>query len=327
MTTLLSRAQGCMSGLAVGDALGRPVEGMSAEDIRTKYGSVTDFLNLTPGGSDDTEYALLTASALIKHGKKITAADFAQFWVDKVCSQTGSFAGAGFSEMNAIHNLRKGLRPPFSGQHNHAWSDGLAMRVAPIGIVAHGDLELAKTITIADGEVSHAGEGIHSGVIIAVAIAAAMSGASSSAAFQAALKSIPEHSWSYRLMKVAEEIVAAKIDKPVHEIADALLEKIAIEDYFYADIAPEAVALAMAAVLYGGGDYPKTLLFAVNLGRDADTIAAMAGAVAGAISGYEGIPDNWRGAIIAVGGTCLEFAKGLNPFEIAGKLLEVSGSK
>lgn len=327
MTTLLSRAQGCMSGLAVGDALGRPVEGMSAEEIRTTYGSVTDFLNLTPGGSDDTEYALLTASALIKHGKKITAKDFAEFWVEKVCSQKGAFAGAGFSEMNAIHNLRQGLRPPFSGQHNHAWSDGLAMRVAPIGIIAHGDLELAKTLTIADGEVSHAGEGIHSGVIIGVAIAAAMGGASARDSFHAAMRNVPVDSWTYRLMKVAEEIVDANVNKPVHEIADALLAKIAIEDYFYADIAPEAVALAMAAVLYGEGDYPKTLLFAVNLGRDADTIAAMAGAVAGAIAGYEGIPENWRGAIIAVGGTCLEFAAGLNPYDIAGKLLEVSEAK
>lgn len=324
MTTLLSRAQGAMSGLAIGDALGRPVEGMSAEEIRAKYGSVKDFLNLTPGGSDDTEYALLTASAILKYGKSITANQFAQYWVDKVCSQTGAFAGAGFSEMNAIQNLRDGLRPPYSGQHNHAWSDGLAMRVAPIGVVAHGDIELARKMTIADGEVSHSGEGIHSGVVIAVAIAAAMDGASNVESFEAALRSIPEDSWSYRLLALAKNIVNENSSLPVHEIADRLLDRIAITEYFYADIAPEAVALAMAAVLYGDGDYAKTLLFAVNLGRDADTIAAMAGAVAGAISGYESIPDNWKAAVTTVGGTCLEFAKGLNPYEIASQLLEVA---
>jgi len=324
MTSLLSRAQGAMAGLAIGDALGRPVEGMSAEDIRAKYGSVKDFLNLTPGGSDDTEYALLTASALLKYGKSITADQFAQYWVDRVCSQTGAFAGAGFSEMNAIQNLRDGLRPPYSGQHNHAWSDGLAMRVAPIGVVAHGDLELAKKLTIADGEVSHAGEGIHSGVVIAVAIAAAMDGATNTESFDRALESIPQDSWTYRLLAAAKEIVTKNRTKQVHEIADLLLERIAITEYFYADIAPEAVALAMAAVLYGDGEYAKTLLFAVNLGRDADTIAAMAGAVAGAISGYEAIPDNWKQAVTTVGGTCLEFAKGLNPYEIASDLLEVA---
>ena len=323
MTTLLSRAQGAMSGLAAGDALGRPVEGMSAEMIRKTYGSVSDFVNMTPGGSDDTEYALLTASALLKYGLKITADDFADFWLEKVCSQTAAFAGAGFSEMNAIANLRKGLRPPQSGQHNHAWSDGLAMRVAPIGVVSAGDFEVAKRIAIADGLVSHSGEGIHSGVIIAVAISAAMKGLSSDVVFDESMKAIPQNSWSYRAMRDVKQIVDAHGDLPVHEIADLLLDKVAVTDYFYADLAPEAVSLAMASVLYGRGDFARTLLFAVNLGRDADTIAAMAGAVAGALAGYEAIPDNWKKAVISVGGTCLQFAKGLNPYAIAEELVNI----
>ena len=323
MTTLLSRAQGAMSGLAAGDALGRPVEGMSAEMIRKTYGSVSDFVNMTPGGSDDTEYALLTASALLKYGLKITADDFADFWLEKVCSQTAAFAGAGFSEMNAIANLRKGLRPPQSGQHNHAWSDGLAMRVAPIGVVSAGDFEVAKRITIADGLVSHSGEGIHSGVIIAVAISAAMKGLSSDVVFDESMNAIPQNSWSYRAMRDVKQIVEAHGDLPVHEIADLLLDKVAVTDYFYADLAPEAVSLAMASVLYGRGDFARTLLFAVNLGRDADTIAAMAGAVAGALAGYEAIPDNWKKAVISVGGTCLQFAKGLNPYAIAEELVNI----
>lgn len=321
MISELSRAQGAMAGLAIGDALGRPVEGMSAEQIREKYGSVKDFVNLTPGGSDDTEYALLTGSALLKYGKSITSSQFADYWIEKVCNQKSAFAGAGFSEMNAIYNLRKGLRPPFSGQHNHAWSDGLAMRVAPIGVISKGDLELARKLAIADGEVSHSGEGIHAGVVIAVAISAAMAGSSNTEVFEKAIKSISNDTWTWRLLALAKEIVNTSKDKPVHEIADLLLQDIAINEYFYADLAPEAVALAMAAVLYGDGDYAKTLLFAVNLGRDADTIAAMAGAVAGAISGYESIPANWKGAVTTVGGTCLEFAKGLNPYEMADSLL------
>mgnify|MGYP006268890955 FL=1 len=321
MISELSRAQGAMAGLAIGDALGRPVEGMSAEQIREKYGSVKDFVNLTPGGSDDTEYALLTGSALLKYGKSITSSQFADYWIEKVCNQKSAFAGAGFSEMNAIYNLRKGLRPPFSGQHNHAWSDGLAMRVAPIGVISKGDLELARKLAIADGEVSHSGEGIHAGVVIAVAISAAMAGSSNTEVFEKAIKSISNDTWTWRLLALAKKIVNTSKDKPVHEIADLLLQDIAINEYFYADLAPEAVALAMAAVLYGDGDYAKTLLFAVNLGRDADTIAAMAGAVAGAISGYESIPANWKGAVTTVGGTCLEFAKGLNPYEMADSLL------
>lgn len=324
MTSILERAQGAMAGLAVGDALGRPVEGMSAEQIRNTYGSVSDFVNMTPGGSDDTEYALLTGSALLKFGTEISSDDFANFWLEKVCSQTGSFAGAGFSEMNAIANLRKGLRPPQSGQHNHSWSDGLAMRVAPIGVIAQGNFDLTKSITTADGMVSHAGEGIHSGVVIAVAVSSAMTGKSADAVFKDSISLIPKDSWTYRAMQEVQEIVNSQREKPVHEIADHLLARVAVTDYFYADLAPEAVSLAMASILYGEGDFAKTLLFAVNLGRDADTIAAMAGAVVGTMAGYSEIPSKWKGAVTTVGGTCLQFAKGLNPYEMAEELLKVS---
>jgi ADP-ribosylglycohydrolase len=319
----LDRAKGCMSGLAIGDALGRPVEGMSAEAIREKYGSVEDFLQISPGGSDDTEYALLTASAILKYGPSITRDQFATYWKDYVCTQKGAFAGAGFSEMCAIDNLRNGLEPPLSGQHPHSWSDGLAMRVAPIGIVTAGNLELTSSMTEADGSVSHTTEGIWSGQVIAAAIAVAMIGRSTDEVFDAGLRAVPENSWIYRDMVKVRRVISKRDGRTTSQLVDRLLFEVAVEDYYYADIAPEAVSLAMSAVLYGDGDFVKTLLFAVNLGRDADTIAAMAGAVVGAMAGYESIPQNWRGAIQSVKGSCLEFAAGLNPVDIAERLVEL----
>lgn len=325
--SILDRAKGCMSGLAIGDALGRPVEGMSAEAIREKYGSVEDFLQMSPGGSDDTEYALLTASAILKYGLDITREQFAAYWKDYVCTQKGAFAGAGFSEMCAIDNLRQGLEPPFSGQHPHSWSDGLAMRVAPIGIVTAGNPSLTWSMTQADGSVSHTTEGIWSGQVIAAAIAKAMTGGTTDEVFEAGIESVPKDSWTYRDMVKVRQTISNRTSDTTPELVDQLLFEVAVEDYYYADIAPEAVSLAMSAVLYGNGDFVKTLLFAVNLGRDADTIAAMAGAVVGAMSGYESIPHNWRGAIQSVKGSCLEFAAGLNPVEVAEQLVELLPGK
>jgi len=325
--TFLDRARGCMSGLAIGDALGRPVEGMSAQKIRENYGSVQDFLLLSPGGSDDTEYALLTASAILEYGLDITAEQFADFWKEKVCKQTAAFLGAGFSEMSAIDNLRRGLVPPQSGQHTHAWSDGLAMRVAPIGIVTAGNLPLAISMTTADGSVSHSGEGIWSGLAVAAAISVAMAGGTSQESFAGALQSVPQDSWTHRALVKVQKIIAEGGDKTTPDLVDLLLHDVAVEDYYYADLAPEAVSLALSAVLYGDGDFVKTLLFAVNLGRDADTIAAMAGAVGGALVGYEAIPDRWRRGIVSVQGSCLEFAAGLNPVEVAEQLVALKESK
>lgn len=321
MPTVRERARGAMAGLAIGDALGRPVEGMSALEIQQRYGRVDGYLERTPAGSDDTEYALLTAMTLLRAGRQATRDDFAQSWVDDVLPQHDGFKGGGFSEMAAIDNLRRGLRPPLSGDHIHAWSDGLAMRVAPIGIVACGDLELAARLAIEDGVVSHSGEGIHCGVAVAVAVAAAMAGFSAEASFEAGLRAVPEDTWTARNLVAARRLVG-EIDDP-DELAVALHDRLAVVDYYWADIAPEATALAMAAVLAGRGDFAASTLFAVNLGRDADTIAAMAGCIAGATAGVAAIPADWLDGLGPVEGSCIRAMAGLHPLDVADRLVEL----
>lgn len=319
--TVRDRARGALAGLAIGDALGRPVEGLSAAEIQRRYGRVSGYLESTPAGSDDTEYALLTATTLLRAGRGATRDDFAQSWIDNVLPQRDGFKGGGFSEMAAIDNLRRGLRPPLSGDHVHSWSDGLAMRVAPIGIVAAGDLEIAARLATEDGVVSHAGEGIHCGVVVAVAVAAAMAGADADESFQKALDAIPEDSWTGRNLEAARGLVA-KIQDP-DELAVALHDNLAVLDYYWADIAPEATALAMAAVLAGRGEFTASTMFAVNLGRDADTIAAMAGCVSGAITGASSIPTEWLDGLRPVEGSCIRSMAGLHPLEVADRLVEI----
>lgn len=60
------------------------------------------------------------------------------------------------------------------------------------------------------------------------------------------------------------------------------------------------VSDTMRAVLWAvaeGRDYPSTVLNAVNLGGDTDTIGALAGGVAGILYGKESIPDEWISAL------------------------------
>src|SRR5690606_186172 len=79
--------------------------------------------------------------------------------------------------------------------------------------------------------------------------------------------------------------------------AQALHDAVVARHYPWTDAAPEAVALALAACLHGGGDVEASVTFAVSLGRDADTIAAIAGAVAGAGQGESGVPARWAARI------------------------------
>ena len=320
--SLQSRARGCLAGLAAGDALGRPAEGMEPEEIVAKWGRIVGYVAETPLGSDDTEYALLTAKALLRYRSEFDAAQVAELWRVDVCHQEGGFAGGGFSEMAAIRNLERGHLPPRSGQHAHSWSDGLAMRVAPIGIACAGDPERAAAWAYQDGLVSHSGEGIYSGQAVAAAVAAAMTGADAEAAFSAALGVLPPDSWTARHLLHAQQIVTDAPDWAT--AASVAVTELAVHGYYWADLAPEAVALAFVAVLAGAGDFADTLLNAVNLGRDADTIAAMAGAVAGAAAGIEAVPEEWLQAVAVAPGVCLQTTKGMHPMEIADELCELA---
>jgi ADP-ribosylglycohydrolase len=190
--TIQERARGCMLGLAVGDALGSPTEGKTPDKIFSLWGRVTDFLSDDQGGSDDTEYALFTAKVLLNKKNSLTSADIAEAWRKDIINESGRYKGAGFSELITIQNLKKGLKPPSTGQHLHSWSDGLAMRVAPFGIAAAGKPEFAASLANIDGSVSHSGEGIYSGQAVAAAIAMAMTGASLNEIISAALSVIPD---------------------------------------------------------------------------------------------------------------------------------------
>lgn len=316
-----ARARGSMAGLAIGDAIGRPVEGLSAAQIQQQHGHITGYLQWPPAGSDDTEYALLTAKTLQRAGLTATSDDFADSWVEYVLPQHEGFSGGGFSEMAAIDNLRRGVRPPLSGDHIHAWSDGLAMRVAPIGIAADGDVATAARLAEADGAVSHAAEGIIGGVAVAVAVTAAMTGATAADAYEQALQAIPADSWTARNLQKGRQLVAEISDHDT--LAVALNEALASTDYYWEDLGPEAVALAMAATLVGGASFTDAVLFAVNLGRDADTIAAIAGCITGTITGIDGIPNGWVEALEPVEGSCVRSMAGIHPLTAADELVDL----
>jgi ADP-ribosylglycohydrolase len=55
----------------------------------------------------------------------------------------------------------------------------------------------------------------------------------------------------------------------------------------------ETIPLTLALFSLAGGDLERCVTFAANLGRDADTIASMCGAIAGALGGVGGIRDDW----------------------------------
>jgi len=310
VTDVIARARGCLIGLAIGDALGSPTEGKKISDIKSRWGRVTDFLSQDQSGTDDTEYALFSARLLLKHERALTSEIVADAWKRDIISDNNRYKGAGFSEMLTIANLQAGLIPPLSGQHLHSWSDGLAMRVAPYGIAASGDPLLAATLAGIDGAVSHADEGIFSGQAVAAAVALAMTGAEADDLSTTALKVIPEDSWTARAIKKGVAIANESAD--VWTALEPLSQNLVCHYYHWADIAPEAVSLAFGILTAARGDFTESVLGAINIGRDADTIAAIVGAITGARSGIEAIPQQWCTRITKAKGICIKTVAGMD---------------
>ncbi|MEV0385325.1 ADP-ribosylglycohydrolase family protein [Nonomuraea sp. NPDC050643] len=347
------RARGCLLGLAAGDALGAPAENLSPPEIRRRWGRLTE---IEGGGTDDTEYAIFAASLLVRHGHGLTAADVAAAYRAEIIPRmTGPMRGAGFSELGTVEALRRGLEPPLTGlTHSHGWSDGLAMRAAPYGIFCPGDPAEAARLVEQDGLVSGSGEGILGGRAVAGAVAAAMGGATPAEVVRAALSVIPADSWTARNIvraretlgtgraarpdepalteALAEALTEAPAEEPAEEpteepaatptdaLIEALHEAVVVKHYPWTDLAPEAVALALAAFLAGDGEVEASVTFGVSLGRDADTIGAIAGAVAGARQGERGVPERWARKIGPVTGKCLPVVAGRHVLDVADEL-------
>jgi len=318
-------ARGSLIGLAVGDALGQRTEGWTPAAITEKWGYIEDLPEGAAPVSDDTEYALFSAQVLLEHGLGVTSDQFADAWLERIVPQQAAFKGAGFSEMAAIDNLRRGLRPPHSGRHFHSWSDGLAMRVAPFGVAVGGDHRLAARLALENGLVSNDGEGIYAGQAVAAAVAAASRAEDFQGILGAARDVIPANSWTYRNIDRAVAIGAGaeSARSVILELHDAL----AVTYYPWADLGPEAVGLAFGLLVAGGGSSNSvegTLLAAVNLGRDADTVAAIVGAIMGARFGPTAIPERWHRVIAPATGRCLACVKGVDLLETADALAELA---
>jgi ADP-ribosylglycohydrolase len=70
-----------------------------------------------------------------------------------------------------------------------------------------------------------------------------------------------------------------------------------------------------------GGEFTRAVPAGVRLGRDADTIAAIVGSLAGVYSGEDAIPDDWKRRVHKSTGKCIGFVSGMVVTEVADQLV------
>jgi ADP-ribosylglycohydrolase len=287
---------------------------MTAGAIREKYGILTGFVSDQAVGTDDTDFTLFNAYILLEHGVTVTPGIVEQEWRDKLLSGKYHYRPGGFSDVISTRNLQAGLHAPHSGAFNHQmWSDGVAMAISAAGIACPGDPQQAAHVAAVLGCVSNARDGIYTAQAVAAAISMGMAGTSPEAMFEAGLRAVPPDSWTSRVLERAREAAAG-----TNDLEDALVridQSVMMHWWPWADLATEAVPAAMAVFLAARGEFTKAVPAGIRLGRDADTIGAIVGSLAGAYQGVDAIPADWRARVQASTGQCVGF--------IAGRSIEV----
>jgi ADP-ribosylglycohydrolase len=319
---LLRRAHGALLGVAIGDAMGAPVEGRSAADIRAEYGRISGFLSAAAAGTDDTDFTLFNAMLLATYGPAITAEQVEHEWREQLLAPGRAYRPGGFSDVVSTRNFAAGLHTPQSGAFGHQmWSDGVAMAISPAGIVAAGRPEQAARLAVALGSVSNGRDGIYAAQAIAAAIAVAMAGAAPDAKLEAALAAAPADSWTGSGLRRAAAI-CARLSDDLDTALGQLSDELVVPWWPWADLVTEAVPLALGAFLAARGEFQRAVPAGVSLGRDADTIGAIVGSLAGAYGGVDAIPAEWAGRAEVAPGKCIGVVAGTDIAAMAARLVE-----
>ncbi len=280
---------GCLVGLAVGDALGMPFEGMRSEAIEKRYPQVTEFVpgrGLAPGRyTDDTKMMLCIAQSIAKQGH-VDPDDVAQCFI--AWFDGGDLRGMGRSCLEGILNLKLGVSWRESGRRGKwAAGNGAAMRIAPVGLIDAHDLERLKRDCWAISIITHDNsEAVAGATAVAYAIARLVSnGVDEEALLQAIAAFVGESHVAQHLEK-AQSLLDA--DTPSEDALAAL----GTTGYVV-----ETVASALYCFLRTPSDFLTTVSAAVRGGGDTDTIAAIAGAISGAYNGIANMPQRLVGQV------------------------------
>jgi ADP-ribosylglycohydrolase len=305
---------GCLLGGAIGDALGMPFEGWSRAQI-AEHGEIRDFApatrtapvviplgelgesefeeTLRPGQwTDDTQLTLALAETLIEEGGLFVP----EAWAHKLVRWLNDAPrGPGLSTLQAALQLRAGDVSWEESADPEGAGCSPASRVTSLGLL-YADVGKRRRAACTQAQVTH-GHPDAQAAALAMAEAVAL-----------ALAVTPEAAPAWSGERFLTSLVeAVRAESPAFaefarclELARTLFVddvemETAIRVLGVSAWSREAVPCALYCVARAPFDFEMLLVRAVNLtGGATDSIAAMAGAVGGALHGADSIPLRWR---------------------------------
>jgi ADP-ribosylglycohydrolase len=288
---LKDRFVGSLLGVLVGDSLGAPIEGFEPEEIAKRYGRVTEHLPNRYGMgayTDDTDMTILCAESLLTSGG-FDADAMAQhlarhFDVER---RYGRGTIEALERINQGTNWRSAAKNIYSPEGSYG--NGGAIRVAPIALLYAGDVSTLTQHALTSSALTHAHPLAITGTCVqalAIALCTAAHERISRDNFLGMLtryvRDLPaNHEYLTRLSRIPT--LLSSLAKP-QEVAGTLGNHVH---------AHASVPTAVYCFLQAPDSFEDAVCYALAVGGDTDSIAAMTGAIAGAYLGSSAIPQRW----------------------------------
>ena len=324
---LYDKVLGCLYGGAIGDAMGGPAEGRMPEEIQARYGYITNMVEGWDGPSDigkgdgrftdDTHMVRLLSRCYIEENDHLDAYSFARrivpliadedIWVPERGQHMKLVDRLFYPEKWLLIRLRLANAEPRQGGIGNMVNCGAAMYAAPVGIVNAGDPGSAYREAVDVFSAHQHSFGLEAAAVMATAVAAAFAPSATldsviestlthakegtKRAIEAVVETARQHAdWKTAYVPLREAIrpydtgVESKADRGKPGTNHWLPSR---------EHSIEELPVALGYLVVTGGDYEGSIFGGINYGRDNDSIAGMAGAIAGALHGTGAIRPEW----------------------------------
>ena len=307
---LQDRVRGAWLGRAVGNTLGKPVEGLTRVQARTYLRAADSWplagymplLDALPPGvpglhpsapiatlgrftdvprDDDIDWTILNLHVLERYGSDFTTDDVLREWLDRM-----PFTQTYTAERAAYRNAIGGLRPPQTATYRNPYREwiGALIRGDAFGYVRPGDPAAAARLAFTDARLSHVANGLYGEMWAAALVSSAFATHSIDDAMTAALGVVPPGSRLAEVLRRVTDLRREGVD------ADTALDRIDADLGRYPWVHTLNNAAVIAVALLWGETFLGAVGIAVGAGRDTDSTSATVGSVHGALHGSSAIP-------------------------------------
>lgn len=300
---LQDKIKGGWAGQTIGVTFGGPYEfrynGTFIQDyqpLEWHKGYVKEVMDSFPGLYDDLYMDLTFVDVMERNGLDAPADSFAQ-----------AFAQAGYvlwhANQAARYNILNGLKAPASGhwQHNmHADCIDYQIEADYAGLMSPGLPNAASAISHKIGHIMNYGNGWYGGVYVGAMYSQAFVTSDIKQVVVNALSVIPTQSKFHQCMS---DVIKwhKQFPNDWHRTWFELQKKwssdLSCPDAIFNPLNIDATincAYVILGLLYGNGDYEKTLEISTRAGQDADCNPSTAGGILGTMLGYKKIPQKWK---------------------------------